>query len=100
MTPRLHAATARRRRFLRFAARLRSLSGAQRWLVYFATTGLPGFVIFRTWGWPASILYELVFWIPQQRFFDWLHLAETLPYADTLPTRSPRARPDPLSAEV
>jgi len=69
-------------------ANLRNLTAWQRWIVYFAITALPGLCVFRLFGWPGSIVYELVMWIPQQRIFDHLRLAETLPYANTVPATS------------
>jgi len=64
--------------------RLRNLAAWRRWVLYFAITGLPGLCVFRVFGWYGSIVYELVMWIPQQRLFDRLRLAETLPYANAV----------------
>lgn len=50
-----------------------------RWLLYYALTSAPGVLVFVMFGFFVALLFELVTWVPQQRFFDFLGLGETLP---------------------
>lgn len=50
-----------------------------RWLLYYALTSTPGVLVFFVFGFSVALLFELVTWVPQQRFFDFLGLADTLP---------------------
>jgi hypothetical protein len=62
------------------SAPCKTLSTRDRWLVYFVMAALPGLNISVWFGFAWSMVFELVMWIPQQRLFDALGLAETLPY--------------------
>lgn len=70
-------------------ASLQTLTAWQRWLLYLTFTGLPGLCVSRFFGWHGALIYELLMWIPQQRIFDALRLADTLPFANA-PAPSPR----------
>ena len=61
-------------------AACKKLCTKERWLLYFVLTGLPGLSISVAFGW--SLLFEVFAWIPQQRLFDNLELAKTLPFQD------------------
>jgi len=67
-------------------AACQKLSTRQRWFLYLVLTGLPGLTVSVLFGFGWSLLLEAVIWIPQQRFFDELELAKTLPFQD-LPRR-------------
>ena len=56
------------------------LNTRERWVLYFVLSGLPGLNVALWFGFPAAILFEIVVWIPQQRLFDSLELAKTLPF--------------------
>ena len=58
------------------------LSSLERWLLYLVVTGLPGLTICVVFGFGWSLLFEAITWFPQQRFFDHLELAKTLPFQD------------------
>ena len=58
-----------------------NLTTRERWLLYFVLTGLPGMNVMLWFGFSASMVYELVTWMPQQRLFDSLDLAKTLPFS-------------------
>lgn len=60
----------------------KNLSTRDRWLVYLVLAALPGMNVTAWFGFWWSMLFELVIWLPQQRLFDALHLAETLPFQD------------------
>ena len=57
---------------------LQGLKSRERWALYFTFTALPGACILTGFGWAAAIIYELLTWYPQQRFFDHLKLADTI----------------------
>ena len=63
-------------------AACQKLSAKERWLLYFVLTGLPGLSISVAFGFGWSLVFEVFAWIPQQRLFDHLELAKTLPYQD------------------
>jgi hypothetical protein len=63
-------------------AACRKLSTRDRWLLYLVVTGLPGLTISVLFGFGWSLLFEAIVWIPQQRFFDELELAKSLPFQD------------------
>ena len=58
------------------------LSSLQRWALYLVLTGLPGLTVSVLFGFGWALLFELVAWIPQQRLFDLLELAKTLPFQE------------------
>ena len=49
--------------------------------MYVTFAALPGACVFTWLGLYAAVAYEILAWIPQQRLFDHLRLAETLPFA-------------------
>jgi hypothetical protein len=63
-------------------AACRKLSSLERWLLYLVVTGLPGLIISVVFGFGWALLFEAIAWVPQQRFFDHLELAKTLPFQD------------------
>ena len=63
-------------------AACRKLSSSERWLLYLVLTGLPGISISVLFGFGWALLFEAIAWIPQQRLFDDLELAKTLPFQD------------------
>lgn len=65
-----------------FSAPRQALSTRERWVLYFVLTALPGLNITVWFGFAWSMVFELIVWIPQQRIFDALDLAKTLPYQD------------------
>lgn len=42
--------------------------------------GLPGLTVSVVFGFAWSLAFEALVWIPQQRLFDRLELAKTLPF--------------------
>ena len=58
------------------------LSSSERWLLYLVLTGLPGLSISVLFGFGWALLFEAIAWMPQQRFFDYLELAKTLPFQE------------------
>lgn len=60
----------------------KKLSSRDRWLVYLTIAGLPGLAISVIFGFAWSLVFEVIVWIPQQRLFDSLELAKTLPFQD------------------
>ena len=61
-------------------AHISALSGRERWALYVTFAALPGACVFTWLGLYAAVAYEILVWIPQQRLFDHLRLAETLPF--------------------
>lgn len=59
-----------------------NLSTRDRWLLYFVLTALPGLNISVWFGFAWAMAFEVLVWIPQQRVFDALNLASTLPFQD------------------
>lgn len=53
------------------------LSPRDRWLLYLVLTTLPGLNIALWFGFTASVLFEILTWIPQQKLFNALQLAHT-----------------------
>ena len=58
----------------------KKLSTRERWILYFVIAALPGLNVSVWFGFAWSMVFEAVVWIPQQRLFDALDLARTLPY--------------------
>ena len=59
-----------------------ALTSRQRWVLYFVLTGLPGLNVTVWFGFGWAMVFEAFVWIPQQRLFDVLELAKTLPFQD------------------
>lgn len=61
-------------------------SALQRWLLYYALAATPGALIFGLFSFKVVIVYEILAYLPQQRFFDFLKLSETIPLPKFLQT--------------
>ena len=61
-------------------AYIHKLSSFQRWLIYLCVGAVPGLIVQVVFGFLWALMFELIVWVPQQRLFDALRLAETLPY--------------------
>ena len=60
-----------------------NLTTRERWILYFVLTGLPGMCVMQWFGFSYAMVFEVIAWIPQQRLFDSLELAKTLPFSQT-----------------
>jgi hypothetical protein len=57
-----------------------TLSKRDRWMVYLVLAALPGLTVQVWFGFAWAMVFEVFAWLPQQRLFDALRLAETLPF--------------------
>ena len=60
----------------------KKLSSSERWALYLVLSGLPGLTTSVVFGFGWALLFEVIAWIPQQRLFDSLELAQTLPFQE------------------
>lgn len=61
--------------------KISTLNNRERWVLYLVLSGLPGLNVALWFGFSAAILFEIIVWIPQQRLFDSLELAKTIPFS-------------------
>jgi len=54
-------------------------------MVYLVLATLPGLTVQVWFGFAWAMVFEVFAWLPQQRLFDALRLAETLPFRTTPP---------------